>query len=146
MSGKVCRKKVCSKEKERKRRYRESHKEQIKEYGRKYNQSHREQRHEYDRKFRAEHPGFTAVRSKRYYNPEAKRIRNIKWREANKEKTLAEHYANNHKLRGKECEFCGSTENLTAHHPDYSFPDIIVTCCSVCHWYVDNVPLKGELA
>jgi len=36
-------------------------------------------------------------------------------------------------LRGSGCELCGSTENLVAHHPDYTYPQIIVTCCSACH-------------
>jgi hypothetical protein len=33
----------------------------------------------------------------------------------------------------KECEFCGSTENLGRHHPDYRYPEIYVTSCAGCH-------------
>lgn len=38
---------------------------------------------------------------------------------------------------GSECELCPEddvkTEDLERHHPDYSYPEIFVTCCSQCH-------------
>jgi hypothetical protein len=39
-------------------------------------------------------------------------------------------------LKAKECEFCGATENLYAHHPDYDYPLVVVTCCSSCHAFI----------
>jgi len=31
------------------------------------------------------------------------------------------------------CNFCGSTNNLEKHHPDYSKPSWVVTLCRKCH-------------
>lgn len=31
------------------------------------------------------------------------------------------------------CRQCGSTDNLTRHHPDYNKPMVVVTLCRKCH-------------
>lgn len=35
-------------------------------------------------------------------------------------------------LNGKQCEHCGSTENLQRHHPSYESEDFIILC-QTCH-------------
>ena len=42
---------------------------------------------------------------------------------------------------GPECEFCGSTENLVHHHPDYEYPQIFVTACVGCNIAIDKNPI-----
>ncbi len=42
------------------------------------------------------------------------------------------------------CEICDSTESLQAHHPDYTFPSIVVTLCRSCHMWVDKGVLVIE--
>lgn len=55
------------------------------------------------------------------------------------EQVRAHHYIQRHpELRGSKCELCPSIENLTAHHPDYDFPEIIVTCCRGCHGWIEK--------
>ena len=38
---------------------------------------------------------------------------------------------------GLKCELCPegeeATENLEKHHPDYNYPEVFVTTCSICH-------------
>ena len=67
--------------------------------------------------------------------------RDRKRRQLNPEKTRASAYAHYHKLKGPECEFCGSIENIGTHHPDYNFKNIIVTCCAKCHRWIEDVPM-----
>ena len=54
-------------------------------------------------------------------------------------KTRARNFIKRHpELLGLECEFCSSTENLQAHHPDYNYPEIVVTACASCHAFIDK--------
>ena len=47
------------------------------------------------------------------------------------------HYPEKYPL-ASSCEFCGRTEKLRRHHPDYDFIGIYLTCCRQCHWWVHN--------
>jgi len=70
--------------------------------------------------------------TKRKYNLNHPNRYNNKTR--TKEQVRAHNLIQSHpELKGKECEFCGSTENLVTHHPDYQYPSITVTCCVSCH-------------
>jgi len=37
----------------------------------------------------------------------------------------------------KECEFCGSDNNIQAHHPDHFSPLLLVYLCKKCHAEAD---------
>lgn len=39
-------------------------------------------------------------------------------------------------LKPSPCEVCKSTENIEAHHPDYTNPFNIVWLCKRCHAYI----------
>jgi len=119
-----------------------------------WNKRHPERMREAQRRFKEAHPNYF-LEYQRKYQP--------KWREKNKERVrqisrnfLRRHpnknkkrpkptvlqqqawqfiHANPH-LVGSQCEFCGETEDLVGHHPDYHYPKIIVTCCSSCHMYI----------
>ena len=47
---------------------------------------------------------------------------------------------------GSKCEFCGSTEYLERHHPDYSKPLEVITVCKSCNakirWQDQEKPLR----
>lgn len=45
------------------------------------------------------------------------------------------------------CELCPDNEKREAtqrHHPDYTFPEIFVSCCTSCHSYVDIRRKRGD--
>lgn len=61
-----------------------------------------------------------------------------KYRALNPDKTKAHHMVNNRVHRGTmvkktECEECGSTFAIEAHHEDYSKPLDVTWLCSACH-------------
>jgi len=57
----------------------------------------------------------------------------------NPEKRRAHNYVLYHKLPlASKCEFCLNVENLERHHPDYDYPEIFITCCSLCHSNADK--------
>jgi hypothetical protein len=103
--------------------YYKTHKEQWKEYTKKAYPEHREQYREYARN------GYQK-------NKEKIKAYQKKRRQTHPEINKAYCMARYHKFRGSCCEFCNSTECLECHHPDYDFPEIIVTCCKSCHEYI----------
>ena len=52
-------------------------------------------------------------------------------------KDTSRHIAGMAKRRGKlqpqPCEDCGATENIEMHHPDHSYPLLVVWLCRPCH-------------
>lgn len=111
------------------RRYYENHKQEILEKARKYRQTpeYKRKRREYEKR-RRQRPEFK----------EKERIRNRKrWKTqpTRRAKTYVKKKGQKIPIH-KQCEFCPSTGHLERHHPDYNYPDIFVTVCSECHWYV----------
>lgn len=50
--------------------------------------------------------------------------------------------------KGTACEVCpeDDIQKATAkHHPDYNYPQIIVSCCDTCHTYLNNERSKNEM-
>ena len=43
---------------------------------------------------------------------------------------------------GSQCETCPDndikTENLERHHFDYDYPELFVTCCEQCHYFLNR--------
>jgi len=66
------------------------------------------------------------------------RKRQQKWAKENEVKTRAHRLVRQANITGKECENCGATDKLHAHHPDYSKPLEIVTLCVPCHELVHH--------
>jgi len=92
--------------------------------------NHRDMVRETQRKFREAHPNNLAMRIRLY------RLRHPE-RKATRQQRLAWKFLqDNYRLLGSECEFCGGTEYLRAHHPDYGCPEIFLTCCSRCHSFM----------
>lgn len=66
----------------------------------------------------------------------------------NLEKSHARAVSNAAILLGKikkhyDCYLCGSTENVIAHHPDYSTPLLVVFLCMSCHKRIHQVNLSN---
>lgn len=111
---------------------------------------------EYSKKWRAEHPDYLApskIKNPHYARDywrahpqtEVQKQHRKDWnarhlerepKNRSKVKRFAQNYALHNLPLEKECEFCGETENLHRHHPDYDFPEIIVTCCGSCHLFI----------
>jgi len=65
-----------------------------------------------------------------------------KWREDNPEKLKAYNFLKHCDCSmASACEFCGATENLVRHHPDYDYPEIFVTVCKSCHNWIHHHPI-----
>jgi len=66
------------------------------------------------------------------------------------EKLKARNAANNAlrdgRIRREPCYFCGATEDLEMHHPDYSQPLRVYWLCRPCHRKVDNMMKLGLVA
>lgn len=96
-----------------------------------YNKEWRTNHPHYDREWRAKHPHYQDEWNKKHLNrPNGNATRTTK--EATAQVCVYRHP----ELLDSKCEFCDSSENLMAHHPDYDYPKIIVTCCASCHNYI----------
>ena len=47
------------------------------------------------------------------------------------------------RLKKEPCYFCGSTENIEMHHPDYTKPLRVYWLCKICHRKVDGMSKIG---
>jgi hypothetical protein len=92
------------------RKWKDEHKEQIRECQR-----------EYQQKYRKVHP----LRDRRKESQQ--------YIERYPQKVKAQHLANYHCSLGSNCLRCGSTERLEKHHFDYDKPLEVVTLCQKCH-------------
>lgn len=76
-------------------------------------------------------------RNSQQNHPELHRKAQTKYSNNHPEIIRAHNCSNHHVPLGKECELCPEddkrTENLERHHPDYNYPEIIVTVCKECH-------------
>jgi hypothetical protein len=96
--------------------------------------AHRTETREWERQYRLKHPDRIKENSKRH-----RALQTDIHSSATLEQQRAWHYIEKHpELVGKECEFCGELEELKGHHPDYSYPEIVVTCCHSCHMYIEK--------
>lgn len=109
---------------------------------------------EYYRKFseryRLAHPEYFA--NWRNTNKEYHSARVQKWMKNHPEIVKA-HTLTHQKLNLSIAEFCevcpeDDVRKATAnHHPDYNYPEIVVSCCDSCHYYLNDErsnKTKGE--
>lgn len=66
-------------------------------------------------------------------NPKPFREKAKKFYRKNPDKVIAGYIARKYLKPKDKCEICGSTENLSMHHPDYNNPLEVVTLCGSCH-------------
>lgn len=100
--------------------YRATHKEEAKAYNKEYQKT--DKRRAYQKEY------YQKLEVKARRNRETK-----EYRLKNPEKVKAHNATYYRKLRGTECNVCGSTKNLDGHHPDYSQPEVVVTLCREHH-------------
>lgn len=120
-------------------KYYRKHKERVQAQSKAYIEKNRDKWNAYQRQYARQ-------------NREKRTASRRKWREKNKEKDNARHRAyyeenkenmrrmyraaraaQRHTVLDNECVFCGSTENLERHHPDYDKPLEFLTFCRKCH-------------
>lgn len=99
--------------------YRGKHRAKILPNLRQYRLEHKDEIKQYQKTYRQNHPESFNNKDR---TPEEWRARN---------------YVQRHpEILGKKCELCGSQKDLCGHHPDYRYPQIIVTLCKSCHNWV----------
>lgn len=130
------------------RRYRETHKDQIRERrsGRsgdpeklraareRYKLAHPDRVIEQSRRWRAANRDKCKERAKAWALAHPDVIKKIQreWNSANHEKVRSEQKARYHVLLKEQCEICGA-KATARHHPDYSKPLEVMHLCSKCH-------------
>lgn len=99
---------------------------------------------DYWKQWKLNHPGY-ANKNVNEWNKahrERKCERSKKYRRENSEIIEAQNFASNHKIPITAlCETCPEDEVNVAtqrHHPDYDYPEITVSCCAKCHWYLNR--------
>ena len=107
-----------------KRVYSAKNRDQILAYAKRYYAKNKEKCLAATRKYQAEHP-------------EQIRAHQKKWYGKNKHKKAAQQRVfkalKSGKLKKENCKVCGSSENIQAHHPDYSRPLEVVWLCHTHH-------------
>jgi len=123
--------------------------ERAKEYYREHSRQWREDHPDYNRNWRKNHPDYHHNYRKRH--PERIKEKDRKYNLNNVEKLKVGYFVRNRKHLfplASECELCpdndAETTDLLRHHPDYEFPEIYVTVCRSCHWYVHAQNNRGE--
>jgi len=81
--------------------------------------------------WRAKHPEKVKEYKQKHKYPKYRR----RYRQENPEKIKANVLAQRIRLE-PECEICGATKDLMKHHPDYTEPLVVITCCRTCHSWV----------
>jgi len=118
--------------------YQKKHPEVRRKAWRRFYQKHKEKVKEYHR----QHQRKPEIREKR-------RKRLVEWRKRNPKANAAHHMVDRHCELTPECELCPDddkrTEGLLAHHPDYDYPYIFVTCCHSCHSYANRNTREVEM-
>jgi hypothetical protein len=135
------------KNREYQKAYRKAHSEENKEYMKKWIDRHPEYNAQ-RRQWRIEHPERTRIWQKNTKHSNESRehrlLEQAKWREQNAERVKMYSYIHGHEKDfplANGCEFCEDKELLVRHHPDYEYPEIYVTCCSMCHQWIHRVPV-----
>ncbi len=59
-------------------------------------------------------------------------------------RTMAGNAVRDGHIRREPCHFCGSTDRLEMHHPDYRFPLRVYWLCIECHRKLDNMHKVGS--
>ena len=146
------RKKFRKRDNESHKKYLENNPEKSKMYNDRFYERHTEQLIERSKKFYADHrKDEVFMERKRQLNREwektevgkaYKRLFDIEYRkrikedatllERRKARMEARKLVYNNQITGK-CQFCGSTENVEKHHPDYRKPLEIIELCKRCH-------------
>lgn len=109
-------------------KYRDEHADWYKKYSSSYNAAHKQDHKEWWEQYYAEHK-------------ETININNRQWKENNAIKVKA-HYILDQALKSGKiikpdiCEICGASNNLEAHHSDYSKPEDVIWVCRKCHLYI----------
>ena len=88
-----------------------------------------------EQRYRQRHPERVRETMRKYYQKNKGQF-NKHYREHPEMWRAHNHVQQHPELRGSECELCGAREGLRAHHPDYDYPEIIVTSCSSCHNWI----------
>ena len=105
--------------------YREKYPERIRESKRKYLQTEKGKE--------------SVARIKKKYaqtHREQYRKTGREWKKRNPEKVRVHNLCRKFPLASK-CDFCSNESILQKHHPDYTIPELFVTCCSECHTWLD---------
>lgn len=58
-------------------------------------------------------------------------------------RTMAGNALRDGRLRREPCHFCGATDQIEMHHPDYRFPLRVYWLCRRCHRKLDNMNKLG---
>jgi hypothetical protein len=114
-------------------------KQEVKDAKKLWRLNHPKYSKKYMKTWNREHPNHSQKWDKEHL--ESKRINARVYCLKSPEKIKAHNTAHYHTSLGLFCELCPDddvrTENLERHHPDYTYPEIVVTLCKECHEGLD---------
>lgn len=120
--------------KQKAKKYREEHKEHIKEKNKNWYWNNRDKALENNRQYKIDHPDYS---KKMYYKHRDKYIQNSKDRQKKmwytKLHSVTYSFIKKHNLYPDECCLCWSNKSIEAHHPDYSKWYEVIFICHKCH-------------
>jgi len=118
------------------KKYRETHREELRIKARQYYREHVEQCKAYQKDYNKKNQSKINKRALEYY---------YKHREELRPKKNAQKRVRRVPLKEK-CELCGATEKLERHHPDYNKPLEVITVCATCNKKLPYIPkVKAKL-
>jgi hypothetical protein len=131
----------------RSRLYQKQNKEKEKLRARRYYSQNRESKILKMREYRLQEPEKTRLQSRKsqakHKTERSERFRI--YQKENRTKRRAEQQARRKTGLQPKCFFCGSTENLERHHPDYNKPLEVLTVCHRCNLRIHNNALTMEV-
>ena len=92
--------------------------------------------------YRINHPeqAIESSRRRREKFKDACNAQNRKWRKIHPEKKFAGNIISNHSEKFPldiECELCGVTDKLEHGHIDYDYPELYLTVCHRCNYWMN---------
>ena len=130
-------------------RYREEHREKLRERARRYYSEHKEEMHAKDKARYQRERQARLRRAKEYVERNREKVKEYQKEYRKKKYGEAHHFVShalaNKKLEKKHCEVCGA-EKAEAHHDDYNKPLEVRWLCRACHieWHKNNEPIYKE--